>query len=361
MADARADSAVVLIASALEGAWRREPPPPALSEERLARVAPLLSGSGASALAWWKLRRSSLCETREALEFKQSYRLQALKDAVREREVESLFALLDAAGVEAVLVKGWAAARAYPEPGLRPAGDIDLCVRPAQFVKAKDVLASPEGRRFWVDLHEGFATLLDGRAEELFGRSRVLPLGASRVRVLAEEDHLRLLCFHLLRHGAWRPLWLCDVAAAIESRAEDFDWRRLLGADVKRERWVVCAAGLAARLLGARLEGTPLAPAARSLPRWLLRGVSKQWETPFAACQPPLSHRAPMRKYLRRPRGILGDLRKRWPNPISATVDVCGPFNALPRLPFQLACGLSRTAAFLARVNAESRRAPHFL
>jgi hypothetical protein len=349
LTDARSDSAGVLIASALEGAWRREPPPAALSEEQLARVAPLVAGSGASALAWWKLRRSSLSGTREARDFKQSYRLQTLKDAVRERELESIFALLDAAGVDALLVKGRAAARAYPEPGLRPAGDIDLCVLPTQFAKAKDVLASPEGRRFWVDLHEGFGTLLDGRAEELFGRSKLLPLGASRVRVLAEEDHLRLLCFHLLRHGAWRPLWLCDVAAALESRAEEFDWRRLLGTDTKRERWVVCAAGLAAHLLGARLEGTPLASAAARLPRWLLRGVSKQWETPFAACQPPLRHRAPMRKYLRRPRGVLGDLRNRWPNPISATVDVGGPFNALPRLPFQLACGLSRTAAFLSR------------
>lgn len=349
MSAALSDSACVLIASALEGAWRREPPPAALSEEQLARVAPLVAGSGASALAWWKLRRSSLSGTREARDFEQSYRLQALKDAVREREIESLFALLDTAGVDALLVKGWAAARAYPEPGLRPAGDIDLCVRPAQFAKAKDVLASPEGRRFWVDLHEGFGTLLDAGAEELFARSTVLPLGASRVRVLAEEEHLRLLCFHLLRHGAWRPLWLCDVAAAIESRAEGFDWRRLLGADARRARWVVCATGLAAHLLGARLDATPLASAAARLPRWLLRGVSKQWETPFAACQPPLRHRAPIRKYLRRPRGVIGDLRNRWPNPISATVDVGGPFNALPRLPFQLACGLSRTAAFLSR------------
>ncbi|HEX7955397.1 MAG TPA: nucleotidyltransferase family protein, partial [Pyrinomonadaceae bacterium] len=281
--------------------------------------------------------------------FRQTYLAQAFKDAVRERELESLFALLSSAGVDALLVKGRAAARAYPEPSLRPAGDIDLCVRPSQYARAREVLSGAEGRRFWVDLHEGFAGLLDADAEDVFGRSRVLSLGASRVRVPCEEDHLRLLCFHLLRHGAWRPLWLCDVAAALESRGEDFDWARLLGRDPRRARWVVCAAALARLLLGARVEGTPLARGAESVPRWLLRGVLKQWETPYAASQPPLRHRAPMSAYLRRPRGVFKDLRNRWPDPIAATVAVGGPFNGLPRLPFQLASGFARASAFLSR------------
>src|SRR5437870_8658573 len=48
--------------------------------------------------------------------------------------------------------------------------------------------------------------------------------------------------------------------------------------------------------------------------------VLKAWETPFAIDQPPMSHRAPMRSYLRDPRGLLPDLAHRWPNPILATV-----------------------------------------
>ena len=45
------------------------------------------------------------------------------------------------------------------------------------------------------------------------------------------EDQLRQLCLHLLRHGACRPLWLCDVAVMLESLPGDFDWDRCLGGD----------------------------------------------------------------------------------------------------------------------------------
>src|SRR3954447_10523160 len=138
-----------VVASALACAWRRDPPASQLSREELRLVAPLLDRSGAGALAWWKVRRSQLADTDAARGFLQSYRLQTLRAAVREGEIASLFSLVQAASVDALLVKGWAAGRAYPEQGLRPTGDIDICVRPSQYLKAKEVLASPEGRRFW--------------------------------------------------------------------------------------------------------------------------------------------------------------------------------------------------------------------
>lgn len=337
-----------LVAAALVGAWRREPPAGAPSEDELRRVAPLLEGSGSGALAWWKLRRTPLRESDAAQRFRESYRLQTLRAAVREGELESLFALLGAAGVDALLVKGWAAGRAYPEQGLRPTGDIDLYVRPSHCAAAREVLRSPEGRRFWVDLHEGFGELSESKAEELYTRSRLLRVGGSRVRVPGEEDHLRLLCLHLLRHGAWRPLWLCDVAAAVESRGEGFDWGLLLGGSRRRANWVMSALGLAHGLLGARVEGTPAARAAERLPRWLVPAVLERWARPYATEQAPLRHRAPMRAYLRRPRGVLRDLRRRWPGPVEATVAAGGRFDSLPRWPFQLANCFTRAAHFLA-------------
>jgi hypothetical protein len=336
------------VASALAGAWRRDPPASQLSAEELGLVAPLLDCSGAGALAWWKVRRSQLADTDAARGFQQSYRLQTLRAAVREGEIESLFALIESAGVDALLVKGWAAGRAYPEQGLRPTGDIDICVRPSQYLKAKEVLASPEGRRFWVDLHEGFGKLSERGAGELYERSRVLELGGSRVRVLCEEDQLRLLCFHMLRHGAWRPLWLCDVAAAVESHGENFDWRRVLGGSRRRANWVLSALGLARRLLAANVEGTPAEGSAARLPQWLVSSVLERWARPFAAEQGTLRHSAPMRAYLRRPRGLLKDLRNRWPGPVEATIAAGGKFDALPRWPYQLAHSLARAADFLA-------------
>jgi hypothetical protein len=337
-----------LVATALAGAWRAEPSAVSLSEDELRLVAPLLDISGAGALAWWKLRRTPHAETDAARGFRQSYRLQTLRAAVREGEIEGLFKLLEAAGVDALLVKGWAAGRAYTEQGLRPTGDIDLYVPPSQHRGAKDVLSSPEGRRFWVDLHEGFGELGDGEAGRLYERSEVLTLGCARVRVLCEEDGLRLLCFHLLRHGAWRPLWLCDVAAALESRDEDFDWAHLLGQSRRGANWVLSTLGLAHTLLGANVEGTPAEDASSRLPRWLAPAVLARWSSPYATEQAPLKHHAPMRAYLRRPRGLLRDLQRRWPGPVEATVAARGSFDSLPRWPYQLAHCFKRAASFLA-------------
>ena len=354
MADIRPQPPGRLLADALAGAWRVAPEPSALAPAGLERVAPLLTRSGAAALAWRKVRGTPLSASPAAHALRESYRFQTLQAALHERDVERCFALLAGARVDAVLVKGWAASRLYAEPGLRPAGDIDLCVRPAHTAAAARAL---EGAGLWVDLHEGVGEESGMDFEAMFGRAETIVLGAARVRVPCAEDHLRLLCLHLLRHGAWRPLWLCDVAAALEHRPENFDWTVALGDDRRRARWVGCAVGLASALLGARAEDTPFANEPKPLPRWLLPEVLRQWATPYACAQAPMRYRAPVASYLRRrrPAGLVGDLRNRWPNPIEATVRVGGPFNGLPRWPFQLANCLARAAHFASRAAARRR------
>lgn len=348
MADIRPKPPGRLLADALAGAWRVAPEASALAPEELARVAPLLTRSGAAALGWRKVKGTLLSSTQAAHSLREAYRFQSLQAALHERDVERCFALLACARVDAVLVKGWAAARSYAEPGLRPAGDIDLCVRPAHVRAAARAL---EGAGLWVDLHEGVGEESGMDFEAMFERAEEVSLGRARVRVPCAEDHLRLLCLHLLRHGAWRPLWLCDVGAALEHRPEKFDWAIALGKDRRRARWVACAVGLSSALLGARVEDTPFACESARLPRWLLPEVLRQWATPYAGAQPPMRYRAPMASYLgrRSPVGLIGDLRNRWPNPIEATVRTGGPFNALPRWPFQLANCFARAAHFASR------------
>lgn len=340
-----------LVAATLAGAWRAEPPATKCSGEELAAVVPLLLGSGAASLGWWKVRGTPSGESAAALELREAYRAQVLENAVREREIEEVFGLLRETGVEALLVKGWAVARAYPAEGLRPFGDIDVCVRRGQLARAAGAIDKSGDARLWVDLHDGFKTLDDGDPEELFARAGTVRVGATDVGVLAAEDHLRILCVHLLKHGAWRPLWLCDVAAMLEGRGAGFDWERLSGTDGRRAKWIACAVGLAHELLGARVDDTPFAGAARGLPRWLVPEVLKQWDAPFATRQAPMRHRAPMRAYLQSPAGVLKDLRNRWPNPIEATISVRGPFNDLPRWPFQLANCFARTAHFVSTLR----------
>ena len=150
------------------------------------------------------------------------------------------------------------------------------------------------------------------------------------VRLFGPEDHLRLLALHALRHGLLRPLWLCDVAAAVEGRPAGFDWDYFLRGDATRTRWAKTAIGLAHRVLGARLDGVPDAA------RW--RTCRAGW------CPPSSRNGAPggrarradahgARAAASRPT-LVRAVGERWPNGVEATVGAgrrsFGPGRACP-------------------------------
>ncbi|MBC7912339.1 MAG: nucleotidyltransferase family protein [Pyrinomonadaceae bacterium] len=333
-----------LLAVALAGSWRDAPKPLELNAGELTEMMPLLLKSGSGALVWRCLKDSGIEDARLSFEFERAYRVQLLDAAVHAHNLGRAFTLFRDAGIEPVLVKGWAIARHYTEPALRPYGDIDLCVRRNQFRAAQKVVESAEGRKLWIDLHEGFSAL-DGRDEaELYARTRLVRLGETDVRVLCEEDHLRVLCLHLLRHGAWRPLWLCDVGVALETRSEGFDWKLFLGDDRREADWLACVIGLAHQLLGARIDDTPVALRAQHLPRWLTRAVLRRWSWWFDS---DYRDRAvpSLLKHFREPAKFFRDIYFRC-DPIRATVELKGAFNALPRAPYQLAAVLKRSPEF---------------
>jgi hypothetical protein len=336
---------VTTAAQWLEGARPRTLP---------AALAPVLVGSGAAALAWWKVRGFALqdCEAAEAL--RQAYRGQALRSALQEWEVEHLFALLRAAGVEPVLLKGWAAAELYPERGLRPPGDIDLCVRPEQYGPARAALWGPGRSGTTVtDLkHDGDALSGAGGWDALYARTRLLSLNGAKVRVLGREDQLRFLCLHLLRHSAYRPVWLCDVAAAFESAPADFDWELAFGGDALKRGWVTCVIDLARRLLGALREDVPEELKAARAPAWLVAEVLRQWERPRTADRLP---RELMAVSLRHPARALPALIGRWPDPIRALVGLKQPFDERARLPRQLRFYVVQSVSFLKRPLRRSK------
>lgn len=320
------------VASLLAGSWRSAPPtPPEISPEELERLAPLLLSFGAAPLCWRRIRHWAAGDGRAADDFRDTHRYNTLRAARHEQDVRRLFRLFRSSGVEPVLIKGWAVARLYPEKGLRPYGDIDLCVAPSQYALAKRVLASAQDMNVPVDLdHDEVGRLDVTRREGLFSRSILVRLGDEEVRVPCAEDHLRLLCIHLLKEGARRPLWLCDIALAVESRPEGFDWNLCLGESEPQANWVACTVALAGALLGARLEGTPAAGLTDRLPRWLAPSVLGQWGEPFRGAEPP------MRWQLRRPAGLPRALRNRWPNPLEALVATMSPLRDRTPLPAQL-------------------------
>ena len=335
-----------LVRAILARFWEQPSPPVEISARELVEVTPLLIQTGAGALAWWRVRNSDLISNPAVSQLHEAYRFHTLQAAVRKDRIQKLFNRLSAARLEALVVKGWAVARLYPEPGLRPFIDIDLVVKSEDYSIAEGLQNDLTGGEYLIDLHRGFDDLDKLSFEELYSNSQIEKLGDVGIRVLCEEDHLRVLCLHMLRHGALRPLWLCDIAVVLASRAADFDWERCLGNNRRRRDWIACSIGLAHQLLGADVIGTPVEARARNLPSWLLPAILKQWE----AAYPPWRYYEPMETYLRNPKRLLNGLRKRWPNPIEATSSVNGPFNEWPRFPFQVGNCIVRATRFLAEL-----------
>lgn len=335
-----------LVAEFFSGVWRNNLPEYDISQTALEFINPSLQGSGAGGLAWWRVSQSPLQTSQIGIELQQVFRLQTLHAARHELDIQNLFKLLRQTGVEPMLVKGWAIARFYPAKGLRPYGDIDLIVHPKERAKAAERMGSREGKTYYVDFaHEELEKLDEQSIDDLFAHSQLVKLDEIDVRVMGEEDHLRFLCIHLLRHGAWRPLWLCDIAVAVESRKENFDWQRCLGKDRHQSDWLLCTIRLAHELLGADISNTPAENI--KLPKWLLPTVLKQWEHPGT-----IDHAPPelIMTSLRHPTHILKAIRDRWPDPISASIRMNAPFNELPRLPFQIANYIVTLARFVGRL-----------
>ena len=330
-----------LAARVLEGSWRDQPPELKCSAESLSQVVPVLLKTGAGSLAWWRLRDSAMADTEPVGQLHREYLLDIFQAAVNERLVIRVATRLRAAGVDALLAKGWAAARLYPERALRTYADIDLWVKPRDYASAVEALKAQSAPAYLVRLHQR-VRLLEPGWDELYDNSRVVNLGEVEVRTLGPEDHLRLLCTYMLYHGVRRPIWLCDIGAIMESLPEDFNWDYCLRGKPRISEWLGCAFGLAHQLLGASLDDTPLAQRARRLPRWLVPSLLSQWgledDRRLRSTQSPRTSSELMERYLR------------WPNPIQATVRVGGPFNALPRFPFQAAEFLSRSLQLMVRL-----------
>src|SRR5262249_10171071 len=147
------------VAQLLAGAWRCAPV--SGTEEGMDDTASLLTRCGAGALAWCRIRNSDLRNSQIGELFQAQYRFQTLQAGLHERSLKKVIPLLRSAGVEPLLVKGWAVARFYPEAGMRPYVDLDLCVRPDDYGRARDVLKSGECDDCNVDLHLGFGKFYD--------------------------------------------------------------------------------------------------------------------------------------------------------------------------------------------------------
>lgn len=343
-----------LMASFLARAWESSPPPPVISPDELAFLAPILHQNGSSGLAWWRIRESEFRDHPQAPLLHDGFRQHTLRTRYLEKQLRDLLPFFRDRGIDPILGKGWGIGRLYPQPGLRPYGDLDFLIHPDQMEKARKAMSDPGRPEASVELHDNFRQLLDRSPEELVAQSRVETLGELEVRVLGPEDHLRLLALHGLCHGFWRPLWLCDLAVLlewIEDNPEAFDWDLCIQGDGWRSEGVRCALGLARELLGADLEGAGVPAEWRNppLPAWLMPAALRAWGTPDHYLH--MNHPANL---LTHPRQLWKAARLRWTNPMEATYRREAPWDDSPRLPYRLMDYLSRGLGFL-------RKAPRYL
>lgn len=335
-----------LLARVLAGSWRQALPALEITTEELDTVKPALLQTGAGALGWRRVQASRWHTSAPASQLLQAYRIHAVQAELHELQIKETVQLLHSNGVEPILVKGWSIARLYVEPALRPYGDIDLCVNPDQYLIAKRVADDLAIRGIRVDPHKGFARFGNQSWNELHSRSCCLEIDGVEVRTLGPEDHLRLLCFHFLREGAWRPLWLCDVAVATETRAANFDWNLCFGPNERSRSYVLCTLLLAKYLLQANLDGVPDTAYPKHMPTWLLPSVLKEWRVRSMYQR----HRFPLTSLPRRPITTLRRIRSHWPSPIEATMTLNAAFDETPRWPLQVGSCFRRMHDFLRRV-----------
>lgn len=251
------------------------------------------------------------------------------KKAQEARAVEA-FGLFREYGIEPVLIKGLAAARFYPDDKTRLSVDMDIAVAAEVFETANAIAAAAAPKGLAIDLHRELRHLDTVPWDDLFANSQLLDVDGGAIRVLRPEDHLRVLIVHWLTDGGADRDRLWDIYYGIANRPDDFAWERFL--DVvgpNRRRWLVCAAGLAHHFLELDLDDTPIKDEALKLPPWLLQAVEHEWASGTKLL--------PLHLVLGDRKSLFAQIRKRLrPNPIFATVELDGSFDAPTRVLYQI-------------------------
>ena len=304
------------IARVLAGAWRSNPPPLDVSASDIGRAVPIAARTNAAALFWWRLRDRAQTDVPGLAAMRDSFRYNALHAELQQARLAALVRLLRAASIEPVLLKGWDLARLYPSVALRPYEDIDFIVRDDEAERARSVVAKGDTSGAIVDfVHEEISRYDSIAWDDVLERSDTIPcaFADAEIRVLSREDRLRAVAIHGLKHSFRNPLWLCDIAVAVEAAGDDFDWARCIGDVHPQAQWIGCALGLARDLLGCHVPPRA-APYVCAPPRWLVSAVFAMW---VRSAQNGLDERWAIREFLASPASLGSIVARRWPDPVT--------------------------------------------
>lgn len=254
-------------------------------------------------------------------------------------------------GVDPILLKGLAAQRHYPFVGGRPVGDIDLLVSAPDLRDAGAVLGElgyrgpirqkqrggyetilAVGPRAIVDLQPHLWPL-DAREVSCALRSEeTMRLDDLLVRVPPREFEIRFLAVHAAKHAFFRPIWSCDLAAAVEA-SPDLSWDRVLSGSWHVRSWVLAALGVAVTLLDLQLPSI-VERRARHAASWLEPQVLARW----GGWSPTDNVKDLAQAVGRRdPGAMVTSVAAMWPDPLEAQTQLGWPLSARLATPARFA------------------------
>jgi len=240
--------------------WASRPASAPLAEPEASAVARLALAQGLGPLLYGRLRGQDVFPPAAMSELRRAYYDNAGRSARLWHALETAIRALIQAGIPTLLLKGAALVPlVYHNPALRPMGDLDLLVRPADADAAlatlaglgyrpqqhepaprsirtyeNEIMLGREGAPAPLELHWG---LFDSPyyqshlpMEWFWQTARPVCIGDIVVQVLGPEAQLLHLCGHLLLHHSVeaRPLWLHDIAEVVACYQEGIDWPMLL-------------------------------------------------------------------------------------------------------------------------------------
>jgi hypothetical protein len=186
---------------------------------------------------------------------KQRHQINLHKSLFLARELIRILDRLAQLGIEAMPYKGVTLAeQMYGDISLRPAGDIDLLIRPEDLSRIKQAVgelgytphehfSAAEERAY---LQSGYECAFDSQAgrnllelqwaiqphfyavdydmKALFGRAVTVTVAGHTMRTPSPEDQLLILSVHAAKHVWGRMIWLCDIAHILQLPTLNWKW-----------------------------------------------------------------------------------------------------------------------------------------
>lgn len=254
-----------------------------------------------------------------------------LSELANRRRVRLMASLYRDHGLFPLVLKGWAVARFY-DPGVtRAYTDVDLAFEPGTKERAVEIWLGSYLSGVSPDIHDGLRRLELLSWNEIFDHTYVVNLDGVPVRVLADEDNLRVTAVHWLTDGGVNKERLWDIFYLVKNRKEDFNWERCLESNGPiRKTWVMAAIATARDRLDLDVSGLPEEAQRFQLPVWFKKTLEKEWKR-------GVYPRRILSTVITRPKLLAEQLYRRFPpNKIAATIDTETPIDNSSRLPAQI-------------------------